>query len=198
MRGIATIDRQPDSDNIAIWVTSRTDMQAGHTNAVTIDLTADPRAMDKVRSLTRCSAVLLTEGSTADGLPIDGEPLTSADVEALVTEIEAQRVAITDAVQEYKRRSRSKTLTEPEFQSLPSPDSFHPKDDTAKSRAFALANLLQKLWTEWLRTDEERKRRTVQPRTGKTPWVMPEHLNAPTVPDFPAKFAERVHEQPLV
>lgn len=194
---MATIDHQPGENTIAVWVTGRTKLQAGHTNAVIIDQAADPRAMEKVRSLTRCSAVLLTQGSTADGLPIDGELLTSTDVEELITQIEARRVAITEAVQHYKRTSRSRTLSEPEFQSLPLPDSFHPQDDTAKSRAFALANLLQKLWTEWLRTDEERRRRTVQPRTGTTPWVMPEHLNAPTVPDFPAKFAERIHEQPL-
>lgn len=198
MRGIATIDRQPGSDEIAVWVTSRTELQAGHSNAVVIDTASDPQAMEKVRSLTRCSAVLLTEGSTADGLHFDGEPLTSADLQTLLVEIEDQQTAISDAVEQYKRSSRSKTLTEPKFPALPTPESFAYDGDGAGSRAFAQANLLQKAWTAWLQTDEERRRRTIQPRTGKTPWVMPEHMNAPNVSNFPAKFAERVHEQPLV
>lgn len=88
MRGIATIDRQPGSDEIAVWVTSRTELQAGHSNAVVINTASDPQAMEKVRSLTRCSAVLLTEGSTAEGLPLDGEPLTSAELQTLLIEIE--------------------------------------------------------------------------------------------------------------
>lgn len=198
MRGVTTIDRQPGGDTIAIWVTGRTDMQAGHTNAVTIDVSADPKAMEKVRSLSRCSAVLLTDGSTVEGLPIEGAPLTSADLDLLLQEIAQHRAAITEAVREYKRTSRSKALTEPEFRALPTPADFTPQEDAAKWRAFALANLLQKTWTEWLRSDDERRRRTVQPKTGKTPWVMPEDMNAPSVPDFPAKFAERIHEQALV
>lgn len=198
MRGIATIDRQPGSQEIAIWVTSRTELQAGHTNAVVVDTASDPEAMEKVRSLTRRSAVLLTEGSTADGLPLDGEPLTSADLQALLAEIESRRAAISDAVKQYKRSSRSKTLTEPEFPALPNPESFTPDGDSAASRAFAQANLLQKTWTAWLRTDEERRRRTTRPRTGTTPWVMPCELNGPTVPDFPDAFSQRLHEQPLV
>jgi hypothetical protein len=56
----------------------------------------------------------------------------------------------------------------------------------------------QHAWKSWLRTDEERRRRTVQPRTGVTPWAMPEAMNGPTVPDFPTHFSEHVHLQPLV
>ena len=198
MRSVTTIDRQPGGDIIAIWVTSRTHLEADHTNAVTIHADTDPRALEKVRSLTRCSAVLLTDGSTTEGLPVEGEALTTADLDLLLDEIAQHREAITRAVREYKRTSRSRTLAEPEFRALPSPADFEPVEDAAKSRAFALANLLRRTWTEWLRSDDERRRRTIQPKTGKTPWVMPEDMNAPDVPDFPAKFAALVHEQPLV
>ena len=40
--------------------------------------------------------------------------------------------------------------------------------------------------------------RTVQPRTNKTPWIMPGHLNDPVVAVFPPDFAARVHGQSLV
>lgn len=38
-------------------------MQTGHTDAVTVDLTDDPRTMERARSVTRRSAVLLTDGA---------------------------------------------------------------------------------------------------------------------------------------
>ena len=83
MRGIATIDRQPGSDSIAVWVTQRSAVEVFNTNACEIDAAKDPSAAEKVRSLTRCCAVLLTDGSVIDGLPVEGGPLTTADIDNL-------------------------------------------------------------------------------------------------------------------
>lgn len=198
MRGLATIDRQPDGDAIAVWITSRGQAGAAHGNAVVVDVSSDPDALEKVRSLTRCCAVLVTDGSTLDGLPVEGTPLCAADLELLVSETVERQEAIVEAVNEYKRRTRSKTLTLPTFAAPARAEDFPPRDGTASSRAFALANFAQSAWTTWLQTDEERRRRTIQPKTGLTPWVMPEELNEAQVPDFPERFAARIHEQPLV
>lgn len=198
MRGIATIDRQPEAEVVAVWVTSRQGQDAAHANAVVIDFAADPNAVEKVRSLTRCCAVLVTDGSTLHGLPVEGAPLESADLDALLVEVAERQEAVRDAIRDYKRRTRSSALIEPQFAEAPTASDFVHKDDSASARAFAMANFLQRAWTSWLRTDEERRRRTVQPKTGLTPWVMPEEMNEPTVSDFPARFASRLNEQPLV
>jgi hypothetical protein len=198
MRGICTIDRQPGSGTIAVWITGRADITASHTNAVVIDVTTDPDAMEKVRSLSRCCVVLSTEGTKLDGLPIDGDPLTRADVSDLLTEAEESQRRILDAITAYKRRTRSNSLVEPTFPPSPSLNQFKPETDEPSARAFATANYVRSAWTVWLSTDEERRRRTVQPRTGTSPWIMPEEMNGSTVPDFPARFASRLREQELV
>lgn len=199
MRGIATIDRQPDSDRIAVWVTSRTEpAKAGHVNAVVIDMAGDPEALGKVRSLTRCCVVLVTDGTDVQGLPIEGEPLTVRDVEELVAETERTQAAVIDAIGDYKRRTRSKNLVEPVFPVSPAPSDFRPDEDAAPARAFATANYVSRAWTLWLRTDEERRRRTTHPRTGETPWIMPDSMNTPSLEPFPGEFASRLHEQALV
>lgn len=56
---------------------------------------------------------------------------------------------------------------------------------------------IEKVRSHWLRTDEERRRRTVRPRTGESPWIMPEELNQAEVAEFPPAFAARVRSQPL-
>lgn len=199
MRGIATIDRQPGSDTIAVWVTNRAEsLHAQNTNAVVIDSAKAPDAMERVRSLTRCCGVLLTEGSTLDGLPVEGESLTTTDIDALVARTEAHQQAIIAAVVDYKRRTRSSGLKDPTFPSSPTRADFAPSDNTPSQRAFMTANYLGRAWSAWLKTDEERRRRTVRPQTGETPWIMPAEMNAATVPDFPEDFAARLHVQPLV
>ncbi|ANS79326.1 hypothetical protein SGUI_1930 [Serinicoccus hydrothermalis] len=35
----------------------------------------------------------------------------------------------------------------------------------------------------------------MQPATGTTPWIMPETMNAATVPDFPEVFSGRLYVQ---
>ncbi|HWJ68023.1 MAG TPA: hypothetical protein VNT31_15220 [Nocardioides sp.] len=198
MRGIATIDRQPGSDTIAVWVTNRTGSEVTNTNAVVIDVPEDPRAMDKVRSLTRCCVVLATEGSDLDGLPIEGEPLTMADVTLLADATTERQQAILDAIAAFKKRGGSKAHREPIFVSAPDRAAFTPREDTPSQRAFTTANYFGKVWRAWLTTDEERRRRTARPRTGETPWIMPDDLNQPELVEFPDDFATRAHEQALV
>lgn len=198
MQGIATIDRQPNSDTVAIWLTSRSGVEVGNTNAVVSNMAKDPSAIEKVRSLTRCCAVLVTEGSMLDGLPIEGEPLTVSDIAALVDATEVRQHAILAAIEDYKRRSRSKTLAEPRFLPSPSAGDFRPTEDTASQRAFTTANFIGKAWSRWLATDEERRRRTAQPKTGLTPWIMPADLNSADLAAFPAEFAVRLTVQPSV
>lgn len=198
MHGIATIDRQPGSDSIVVWLTKRTEpLRADHTNAVSIDAASDSQAMEKVHSLTRCCAVLATEGSVLEGLPIEGEPLTVADIDALVAATEAHQRSILDAVGAYKRRTRSPSLKDPEFSKSPTAADFAPSDDSAAQRTLSTANYAARAWSAWLRTDEERRRRTTRPTTGETPWMMPEELNSSQVAPVPATLAARFYEQPL-
>lgn len=199
MRGFATIDNQPGSELVAVWITALVERQrAGHTNAVCVDKVSDPDAPRKLRSLTRGYAVLLTEGSTLDALPIEGKPLSVADIEALVSETEDHQDRITAAVAEHAAKTRNKSLVPPVFSPSPMPADFGVDEETATSRALKTANYAARAWTGWLATDEQRRRRTIQPRTDKTPWIMPEDLNDPTVAVFPPGFATHIHSQPLV
>lgn len=199
MRGIAVLDRQPGTDAAAVWITSRRlGVDPANVNAVVLDLASDPDAIEKVRSLTRCCAVLATNGTTLEGLPIEGEPLTEADLDSLLAEIAEHQQRITDAVKAYKTQTRSRTLAEPLFPPAPNAGNFVPDEDTASRRAFMLANYVGRVWGSWLKTDEERRKRTVQPKTGTTPWIMPEDMNEQSAPDFPPVFAAVVIEQPLV
>lgn len=198
MRGFVTIDNQPSSETTAVWVTTQVEPhRAGHTNAVCVDKLSDPDASRKLRSLTRDYVVLLTEGSTLDALPIDGKPLSVVDIEALVTETEDHQERITAAVAEYASKTRSNSLAPPTFPPSPRPRDFAPREDTVAARALQAANYVARAWTLWLATEEQRRRRTVQPRTNRTPWIMPDALNAPTVAALPPEFAARVHAQPL-
>lgn len=195
MRGIAIVDRQPDAEQIAVWNTSRDSSRAINVNAVVIDASNDPHAMTKMLSLVHRCVVLKTQGTSLDGLPIGGEALDVADVAALLDEVEAHQSRILAAIADYKRATRSRTLVQPTFLARPAPDDFVPTGDAPSLRALATANYFGRSWTTWLATDEERRRRTVQPATGTTPWIMPESMNAPTVPDFPEAFAGRLYVQ---
>lgn len=195
MRGIAIVDSQPDAEEIAVWNTSRDGARATNVNAVVIDPNNDPDAIAKLLSLVHRCAVLKTEGTTLDGLPIEGEALDVAGVAALLDEVEAQQSRILNVIADYKRATRSRTLVEPTFPARPAPEDFAAAEDTPSLRALATANYFGRSWTTWLETDEERRRRTVQPATGTTPWIMPESMNGATVPDFPEAFAGRLYVQ---
>lgn len=197
MQGIATIDRQQGSETVVVWVTKRTEpLRADHTNAVTIDMAADPDAIDKVRSLTYGCTVLLTEGSGIGGLPINGEPLTVADIDALVVATEQHQQAVLDAVHAYKKRTRSTGLKDPTFPVPPKAADFTFSDGSANQRTLSTANYAATAWTAWLRTEEERRRRTARPRSGETPWIMPEGLGSPEITVMPESLTARFHEQP--
>ncbi|RJS45327.1 hypothetical protein [Nocardioides cavernaquae] len=196
MRSIVTIDRQSADESVAIWVTSRGGSHAVHANAVVIE-SDDPMLVEKVRSLTRCAVVLVTAGTTLDGFPVDGMPLSEEHLHGFIAEIEEHRSRISSVVADYKRKSRSRTLTEPEFPAI-SPVDGADSHLTASERAFALANEVMRLWSAWLETDEERRKRTVQPRTGLTPWVMPIDMNNAKIPDFPDRFLAAMTVQSVV
>jgi hypothetical protein len=198
VRGIAIIDWQPGAQTAAVWVTRRRGLEVGHVNAVDVDFTTETDAEETIHTLTRCSGVLLTQGSTLPSNFIDGAPLSVDDLSDLVVETEALQTAVLEAIAQYKRRTRTTAMTDPIFEAAPEANAFLGDDSDAAARAFGTANYLQRLWAQWLRTDEERRKRTVQPRTGVTPWVMPAELNADTVADFPSRFADRVVIQPVV
>jgi len=188
----ATIDHQAGSAVAAIWLTYRTGLEVSHGNAVVIEVDSDTSARTKIRSLTRGAIVLATDGTTLDDFPIDGSPLTVSDLGELVTETERAQFDITDAIKEYKRKTRSPSLVEPAFAARPG---FEPRNyDRAEVpvRALATADYVKRAWYAWLRTDEERRRRTTHPRSGGTPWMMPKALNSPTILDLPDDFRARL------
>lgn len=195
MQGIATVDRQPVGDNIVVWVTSRVEpLRAANSNAVSLDAATDSDAMEKVRSLTRECAVLATVGSVLDGLPIEGALLDLADVEALIAETEERQRAIVRAVREYKRRTKSAGIKEPTFPPSPRTTNF-PRMTHADAiqRALASANFVAQAWTGWLETEEARRRRTFNPRSRTSPWMMPDELNSPDIAPLPPLLAARLH-----
>ena len=76
MRSVAIVDHR-DGTTIAVWITTRvSSLSVSNVNAVVVNTVSDPDAIEKVRLLTRDRAVLLTEGSSADGLPVEGRTLT--------------------------------------------------------------------------------------------------------------------------
>jgi len=188
----ATIDHQVGSAVAAVWLTYRTGLEVSHGNAVVIDVEADTSARTKIRSLTRDAIVLSTDGTSLDDFPIDGTPLTVSDLGELVAETERAQFDIIEAIKEYKRRTRSASLVEPAFAAGPVFDPRSYDEAEVPVRALATADYVKRAWSAWLRTDEERRRRTTHPRSGETPWMMPDALNSPTIPDFPDAFRARL------
>lgn len=195
MRGIAIIDCRPAGHGMAVWCTSRSPRLptlAVNVNAHSIEVGASDDSREIVRSLTRCRAVLATDGSDLEGLPIEGRALRPNDLVDFASEIEERRCAILAAIDDADARNGTK-LVRPDFAELPTPDRFEPTEDAPVPRAFALAEHLRALWIAWLLTDTERQR-----RVGRTSLAMPPELSDPEVPDFPDGFAARLIEQPLV
>jgi hypothetical protein len=192
--GFAVIDRQAGEGVTAVWLTTRvTPERTGHTNAVRV-FDDDPAWDAKLRSLVADRAVVLTSGSTPPLALV--APIPAADIAALVAETESHQRRIVDAVETYAAHSRSKTLVRPDFPGTSSAPEIQDLAD-APQRALATANYLANVWNAWLSTDEQRRRRTVDPRKGTTPWIMPEDMNSPDPAEFPPEFAARVRPQPV-
>lgn len=195
MLGFAVIDRQPGASVTAVWLTSRVAPdRVGHTNAVCIH-EDDTNGRAKVRALIADRIVILTTGSEPP-VPL-ASPMTVESVESLVAETVEQQKRIVEAVDAYRARSRGRNLVRPEFPAAPEPPNLDIAGEDTAHRALATANYVARAWTAWLTTDEQRRRRTVDPRKGTSPWIMPEHMGSPTVAEFPAAFAEQVQLEPL-
>jgi hypothetical protein len=100
-------------------------------------------------------------------------------------------------VSDYRQKSRSK-LVEPTFPAIPLFADLPAPAEKPGAAALVLASYLARAWTAWLKSDLERQRRTVQPKTGNTPWIMPAELNEPAIVALPPGFASRLHEEPMV
>lgn len=193
MLGFAIVDRQPAENVTAVWLTCRLEgSRVNHTNAVVISHD-DERYDEKIWALTADRAVVLTEGTTpprafAHHLTIDA-------FSALVEETALYQQRISDAITDYAARRKNKTLVVPEFGK---PPTFKLDDrDEPAYRALSVANYVAAVWSAWLSTDEQRARRTINPKTSKPPWIMPEALGDPEIADFPSKFAQFVQPEPL-
>ena len=205
MPSIAIVDNK-DAPTIAVWITTRVaPLAVSNVNAVVVDTAIDPQAHDKVRLLTRDRAVLLTRGSRLDGLPVEGDPLTVADIASLVSETAEEQQRILSAVAGFAMRPNPKTghvpkkprkIVLPEFPAAPNEFDFMPTEDTPVGRTLATANYLARAWSLWLQTDEERRKRAVDAK-GR-PWMMPDDMSCPQIVEVPKKFGSRLCVQALV
>ncbi len=192
MLGFVALDRQPGGP-AAVWLVSRTDVtEASSTNAVVVDLD-EPDALRKVHALTRDRAVIATPGSTWSDLPLP-HVYDASWVADFLAATRVHQDAITQAIADYAAGRKGQKLVSPSFPADPGlPDEW---PDSPEQRALLLAGVLCQTWTNWLLSDTERLRRTVQPRTGRTPWVMPTELNQPDLLELPPSLAD-VRLQPV-
>jgi hypothetical protein len=192
--GFAVIDRQVGHGVTAVWLTTRiTSDRVGHTNAVCV-ADDDPDGSTKLRSLIADRAVILTAGSEHP-LPLM-TPIQVDTIGSLVTETTEYQRRIVEAVDAYVAKSRSKNLVRPDFPPAPVVPELRELPDAAQ-RALATANYVARAWSAWLATDEQRRRRTVDPRKGTSPWIMPDDMNSPDVAEFSSAFAEHVRPEPV-
>jgi hypothetical protein len=195
MLGFAIVDRQPAAKATAVWLTCHLDgSRVNHTNAVVISHD-DDRHDVKVWNLTADRAVVLTDGTTP---PIMFKHTLAVDAFAdLLDETSAYQQRIIEAVADYAKRTKNKNLITPAFarkQAELKPDG---RDEPAY-RALSGANYVRDAWAAWLATDEQRVRRTINPRTGNPPWIMPEQLGSTALADFPPEFGQLVLPEPLL
>lgn len=193
MLGFAIVDRQPSADATAVWLTCREGSRVSHTNAVVLP-NDDERYDVTVRNLTADRAVVLTIGTTparafdhAMGIEV---------FDGFIDETAAHQQLIEEAVADYAARTKNKNLVTPDFPSTRPALVVDPRDQP-EFRALAVANYIAAVWSAWLATDEQRARRAVNPRTGTTPWIMPDALGSPELAEFPPEFAKVVQPEPL-
>ena len=190
MLGFATLDANPRCDTSAVWLTSRVAPDlAEHTNAVSIQ-DSDASSERTMRALIADRILLLTPGSQAPSFAAGA--LTVDDLSVFRDEIEHLQERIISAITEHSTRARNGNLVRPVFARFPRPEEFDMSSESPTKRALETANFLAKLWTCWLSTEEQRRRRSINPKTGTTPWIMPEEMNAQTIAELPPVFAERV------
>lgn len=172
MLGFAVIDAQTDSDDIAVWLTSRmSPTMVDHTNAVTLHR-AEARTNRAMRSMIADRVVVLTPGTTIEV----GAPAMTFDDLALVRGATSDLYdLVVAAIAAHKKRTRTTVVTP----SRPEDREYvPPTEDVPALRALATANYLAWLWRGWLVVEEERRRRTVSPRTQESPWMMPPELGS--------------------
>lgn len=193
MLGFAIVDRQPTANATAVWLTCHLEgSRVNHTNAVVIPHD-DERHDARVWNLTADRAVVLTNGTTP---PLAFEHALSVEAfDGFIDETSAHQRLIADAVADYAARTKNRNLVTPEFPR--SPKLSIDERDEPEFRALSVANYVAKVWSQWLATDEQRVRRAINPRTGTTPWIMPDELGNPLLAEFPPKFDELVQPEPV-
>jgi hypothetical protein len=152
----------------------------------------DERHDAKVRALTVDRAVVLTEGTVP---PVEFvHALEVKDFDGLIDETVAHQQRISQAIIDYMARTRNKNLVRPDFPASPKVNSAE-RDEPAL-RALSVADYVASVWRAWLASDEQRVRRTTDPRSGARPWIMPKELGDPALAVFPPEFASRVKPEP--
>ncbi len=197
MLSFAVVDNL-DWPIVAIWIVGRvTPVDAASVNAVVVDVDEDPNADDKLRSLTQGRVTVLTNGSTAGPLPMVGRMLVLSDLASLAVATSVQQERILEAVRAFAARPDAKTgrlpktprkIVVPEFNAIPIAADFPPRADTPPCRALAAANYLAALWSLWLQTEDERRRRAST--ANGDPWMMPDGLADRQIAELPSEFAE--------
>jgi len=168
----------------AVWLSGREDSRVGHTNAVAIDH-YDERYDYKIWAVTTDRAVVVTAGSAP---PRTFEHKLDIELfDGFIDETAARQMLIVEIVTEYAERMKNANLLILEFSSVLS--TFRPDErDEPQYRSPSVASSLPVVCSGWLSTDEQHLRRTVQPRTGMTPWIITEPANGPELgamsPDF--------------
>jgi hypothetical protein len=192
MLGFAIVDRQPTATATAVWLTCRIEeTRANHTNAVVI-AHDDERYDAKVRALTTERAVVLTSG-TSPPLPF-AHTLAVDTFDCLIDETFAYQQRIAEAV--AAARTPKRKLIMPAFPRTV-PKLATDEHDEPQFRALSVANYVAAVWRFWLTTDEQRVRRTINPKTGEPLGIMPEELGDPVLAEFPPGFAELVKPEPV-
>lgn len=191
MLGFAVVDRPSDASATAVWLTSRDGVRVIHTNAVVIAPDDEQRDV-KVRALTADRVVVLTEGTVP---PVEfAHAIDVGSLAGLIDETVAHQQRISREIADYTARTRNKNLTTPTFPARPARPTTG--RDGPASRALSVADHVARVWTAWLVSDEQRVRRTTDPRTGARPWIMPEELGSPALAVLPPEFAARARPEP--
>ncbi len=196
--GFAIIDCWSGSPNAAIWHVSRvTQSEADKTNAVLLRKDSDNDFDKKVEALTHSRILLCTEGSDIAELALASEVTNVRFLFNFIKIAEDLQERIIRAVDDYAARTNNKTLIRPDI-AVPNIEVDMKSTKSAIKRALLLADATCKVWTFWLRIERERVRRTVQPGTGITPWIMPPELNQHSVaalPDFSTAKIRQLKEK---